>query len=602
MPRPRFLAQVAASFCLLAALAACSSDEATAWHPSSVDAGADGALDGASQEAGDAADGKETKANVAPTAAFTATPEAGPSPLEVAVDASASKDSDGTIASWKWGFDDGTQATGKTAKHTFSTVGCHKITLTVTDDDQATATADKTVVVTKGAPTGAPVVTLEPLPIASAVLPRDLTTNKASVTIKGKVSSSGYDHVVVELLADKTVVDTASAPLCSAATDDPFEVKISVPAELVSHALRVSLVAGKAQTQIAAVDDLVAGDILLVQGQSNAVAAQQSGDANVNQGPFLRSFGTHSENAALSTADKTWHQAEGNLSEGPGAVGQWALRMGKLLVDQHKVPIGILNGARGGMPINYFQRNDANPVDPTTNYGRLLQRARDAGVDGKARALLYYQGESDGAGATVHHDGWVAVHAAWVQDYPALERTYVTQIRLGCGNPTIQLLEVQRHFADELTNVSVMSTTGLDGHDGCHFAYSKGYEVLGNRYASLLSRDLFAAPAAADVEAPNPKRASFSKADHKQIKVEMRDTASTLTWGAGSQAYFVVEGATVTVTAGQAQGSNLLLDLSAAVPGPATLTYTGHTGAGPWVVNAKGVGLLAFDKVAIESN
>ena len=48
--------------------------------------------------------------NLAPTAAFTATPSIGITPLTVSFDASASEDVDGTIVSYIWDFGDGQTA------------------------------------------------------------------------------------------------------------------------------------------------------------------------------------------------------------------------------------------------------------------------------------------------------------------------------------------------------------------------------------------------------------------------------------------------------------------------------------------------------------
>jgi len=55
------------------------------------------------------------------------------------------------------------------------------------------------------------------------------------------------------------------------------------------------------------------------------------------------------------------------------------------------------------------------------------------------------------------------------------------------------------------------------------------------------------------------------------------------------------------VTSGTAAGANLVLTLSGDGAGATSLRYAGHSGAGPWVTNAKGVGLLAFEGLSIES-
>ena len=82
-----------------------------------------------------------TTANVAPTAAFTSTVD-GPT---VAVDASTSSDTDGTVASYVWDFGDGASGTGRTASHTYAAVGDYAVKLTVTDDGAATGSVTRTV-------------------------------------------------------------------------------------------------------------------------------------------------------------------------------------------------------------------------------------------------------------------------------------------------------------------------------------------------------------------------------------------------------------------------------------------------------------------------
>lgn len=79
--------------------------------------------------------------NVLPTAAFAAATD----DLGLAVDASSSTDSDGTITSHHWAFGDGAVATGRTATHTYAAPGQYTVTLTVTDDRGGSATTTRTV-------------------------------------------------------------------------------------------------------------------------------------------------------------------------------------------------------------------------------------------------------------------------------------------------------------------------------------------------------------------------------------------------------------------------------------------------------------------------
>ncbi|MBX9244948.1 PKD domain-containing protein [Actinotalea ferrariae] len=82
--------------------------------------------------------------NAAPVAAFTVTATG----LAVAVDGSGSSDPDGTVVAHAWTFGGGAVASGVTAGHTFAAPGTYDVTLTVTDDDGATASTTQAVTVT----------------------------------------------------------------------------------------------------------------------------------------------------------------------------------------------------------------------------------------------------------------------------------------------------------------------------------------------------------------------------------------------------------------------------------------------------------------------
>jgi PKD repeat protein len=87
-------------------------------------------------------------ANQPPQASFTASPSQTPGSLQVSVDGTASTDPDGTIASYSWDFgDDSALASGATATHTYRAPGTYTITLTVTDNNEASGTTTRQVTV-----------------------------------------------------------------------------------------------------------------------------------------------------------------------------------------------------------------------------------------------------------------------------------------------------------------------------------------------------------------------------------------------------------------------------------------------------------------------
>ena len=84
--------------------------------------------------------------NSAPTASFTATCTL----LTCDFDASASSDTDGTIASYSWSFGDGNIASTAIASNTYAANGSYSVSLTVTDDGGATNTTSQVVTVSDG--------------------------------------------------------------------------------------------------------------------------------------------------------------------------------------------------------------------------------------------------------------------------------------------------------------------------------------------------------------------------------------------------------------------------------------------------------------------
>jgi PKD repeat protein len=82
-------------------------------------------------------------ANALPEASFMTTPPVGAETDTITFDASASTD-DGWIVSYDWDFGDRTSGTGKIVQHIYSTMGVYTITLTVTDNEGGTDSAQYT--------------------------------------------------------------------------------------------------------------------------------------------------------------------------------------------------------------------------------------------------------------------------------------------------------------------------------------------------------------------------------------------------------------------------------------------------------------------------
>ncbi|MFM7069525.1 MAG: PKD domain-containing protein [Actinomycetes bacterium] len=78
--------------------------------------------------------------NQAPTAKASGTPTSGKEPLTVSFASTGSTDPDGTIVSRQWDFGDGGTSSAASPSHVYASAGSYTATLTVTDDNGATAT------------------------------------------------------------------------------------------------------------------------------------------------------------------------------------------------------------------------------------------------------------------------------------------------------------------------------------------------------------------------------------------------------------------------------------------------------------------------------
>jgi len=89
---------------------------------------------------------------VPPVASFFASPETQEVNESMEFDASGSSDSDGTIVNYDWNFGDGSTGSGMTCTHAYSSEGAYIVTLTVTDNNELTDTATKSITIIPSSP------------------------------------------------------------------------------------------------------------------------------------------------------------------------------------------------------------------------------------------------------------------------------------------------------------------------------------------------------------------------------------------------------------------------------------------------------------------
>ena len=335
------------------------------------------------------------------------------------------------------------------------------------------------------------------------------------------------DSVFLRLYAGETLLDTQDQKI---AEDNEYALSVNLQAGLIAYRTEFGIKRGKGETILDKASDLVCGDVFVIQGQSNAEAWTDERVVHPYRSPWLRSFGTPSTNKDRAR-DAVWGNAlsfNGGQNHHHFQIGYWGVELGKMLIEKHKVPICIINGAQGGTRIDQHQRNEADPTDVTTIYGRLLWRLRQAKLTHGVRAVLWHQGENDqGESGATGSFGWVnyedyfiRMSASWKQDYPNIKHYYTHQIWPGaCGSRSVEndrLRERQRQLPGQFSNMSVMSTLGIRPGGGCHFL-ATGYAAMARQLFPLVNKYNYGVESKVTVTAPNLQSVSYTSARKDEI-------------------------------------------------------------------------------------
>ncbi|MEY3896567.1 MAG: hypothetical protein RLZZ214_2087, partial [Verrucomicrobiota bacterium] len=279
-------------------------------------------------------------------------------------------------------------------------------------------------------------VTFTAVPKIQQITPRNTSTNLATVPVSGTETIGGYDKAVLRILRNGVPYGTdAEQALTYAGGSASFSFNPQIPAELASFTVELYLKQGATLSLVRSVRDVTAGDVYLWYGQSNSEARQFSGSSDAYLSPWIRTFGMNSDFSNFTQASAFWTEADGDAyMEFPAGIGQWPLVVGRKIVDTYGIPVAILNGSRAAYNITKLQRDDANPntlADSGTTtyrvYNRLRYRAIQANVADKIRGIFFYQGESDENNAFQHASGFASLIADWQEDYPGVEKIFVSQ-------------------------------------------------------------------------------------------------------------------------------------------------------------------------------
>lgn len=398
---------------------------------------------------------------------------------------------------------------------------------------------------------------------------------------------------------------------------EPFSEIFTITAEEAEYRFEYA-VKGEAFTVLA--DSVVSGDVYLIAGQSNGAASGSGNPGVVNE--YWRNFGCVQKTVAYNPADTTWGLSNSaGWGYGKMYYNGWSgyIMQRNLLQEQH-MPTAILNIAIGGSSLNQNMPNEENHEDLTTFYGEGLYRMRKAGLTDAVKAIVWVQGESDQNGLYEDYAlRFDKLYKAWKQDYPNIERVYLSQINVGCGTSPYasEMREMQRLFGEIYDDITVITNVGITiRYDSCHYV-DDGYDRLYTQYTRLIERDFYGKTFANPLTSPAVQSVQWTDETKSAIAVRFDQEIvwPGIMWGRDMKDYFYNENEQpIPMQSGQTDEKDkhvivLTLEQGAARPthltyGPDNYVYSATRGmdtlyVDPWLRNADGYAALTFNRYPI---
>ncbi|MGH1387520.1 sialate O-acetylesterase [Kordia sp.] len=426
---------------------------------------------------------------------------------------------------------------------------------------------------------------------------RDVASNTATINISGEVEiSSGFSIFILEIYKDNVLVQSLQHPLSYTDNVAHFEFSENITAGLFQYEFKLKTNIGLILKEA---HNVVAGDIYIINGQSNAIRNTYGNTPFPYQNNFIRTF-------LLETQE--W-----SSNPNPFIFGGIGYHFASSIIANQNVPVLLLNGGEGGKAISHFLRNNENILDQNTNYGRLLSRYNLANfTSGDVRGIVWFQGESNAFTSTASYSlAFNNLYETWEEDY-APDQYYVFQVRYGCtvtGYPdykkNFQSPETHRRLG-LLPNTKVISSNAIiKGYDDCHYYGTDGYANLAKRLYDLVAYDFYNSANDSGIYSPNIDNVRFADAARNQIKFDLIPSSDVYSWQNGVENDFWIEGNDdIVITDGCILGNTVTLNLSESITevNP-KLSYLGHNpNSTPFIINQNGIGMLSFKDIDISDS
>jgi hypothetical protein len=466
-----------------------------------------------------------------------------------------------------------------------------------------------------------------------------------TIMLAGKASPDTVHFLRASLVRAENDSVTSLTSLKLLGGTGTFSMTLPIRAELSEYKLVIeglSVLGVTVYTKT--VSRLVAGDVFMIAGQSNAEAPTDERDLkwhdSIYRHPCNRALGSNFSTAMVNRIPLE-EDARTSIASGAfwargatGFAGTWGVKLQHDISVGTGIPVCIVNEAIGGTFISDHLPS-GNPSDPEQivadtavnhwrSYDRAFMKLRKAGLDGALRAVYWYQGESNGNAnadsALVYGKRFETLRAGWKADYPSLQKIFVVQINTGCAGDHLGMMrQIIRDIADTCDDVEIMSTVGSGpAHrhtDMCHYT-TAGYDriaanllpvSLHHLYNLKFSEDSIQAPALVRA-ARNRWTISLEFSNPVIAQTEFADPNANGRVARLADYFFDEKNASIRPDSLWSDGRFVFLRL---VPGrhiPRTITYLPDiftnlpsVYCGPWILNATNpsIGALSFYQIPV---
>ena len=442
-------------------------------------------------------------------------------------------------------------------------------------------------------------------PVNKQFFARDPGTGLGTIHYRG--TQAGATEVYLKVFTTDTGADVPYATHRQALVGGTYSFAAPIAAGKVTYKITYGTTSsGLDSAPLATVNDLVCGDAFIIEGQSNALATDNSApNDTTTTNKWVRTYGL--------TSGWGYAISKGNDLQ----LGLWGWYLANRLALNNNMPVCIINGAVGGTRIDQHRPNPAGQGTAGSLYSiyaNLYNRVVGARLTHGIRGLLWHQGEQNQGSGGIDPDYdykfyqqyFVDISAAWKQDFPNLRYYYFFQIWPGaCGDTTRndQLREAQRTLSRLYSNMRMMSTHGIVPGSSCHYEPA-GYQVFSDLLGPLVEQDAYGYVPPGPITAPNLQQVYFTTPAKTEIALVFDQSVA---WNPGAPTMLFLantSGATAgSVSSGSATGNTIKLQVSGA-SSAATITYL--KGLVSWLqpnilYGSNGIAALTFADVPIST-